>query len=219
MSGDCWLYKAYRMGRMPDDDVLLYVGISDSPDERMSQHCKTKWWWHLVQKLEWYRLSGRDTAALNEQRLIAKERPLFNKAHSVVTSAEVLCGCLGFISYSFKHCPLCHTSCMYSEVQFVIKGLCRVDVRESEEAFCFEVLMSCDKNHSPIQWTQFVPIHALAECETRVPEDVLAELWSNADDNGEVGEDIPPLRPQTLMEMFASGGEESNAKNCLIESK
>lgn len=214
---ECWLYKAYRLAR--DKDVLLYVGISDSPDDRMSQHCRDKWWWHLVEKLEWYKLENRDVAAANEQKLIACDRPLFNKKHSVLTAGEVLLGCLDLISYSFRHCPICHTACLYSEVDWSAKGLCLCDVGEPEDAFCFEVLMSCSSNHTPIEWTQFVPIQVLAECSTRMPEKVLADLWHQADQNGEVSEDIEPLRAPTLVELFAVRHEVAFAKTALLESK
>ena len=47
--------------------------------------------------------------------------------------------------------------------------------------------------------------NAVSTCSADVKriEKVLAELWHQADANGEVGDDIPHLRPPTLAEMFA----------------
>jgi hypothetical protein len=37
------LYKLYGQ-----DDALLYVGISDNPRYRWTQHARTQPWWHEV---------------------------------------------------------------------------------------------------------------------------------------------------------------------------
>jgi hypothetical protein len=197
---ECWLYSAWHQSS--GKATLLYVGISDSPSDRMCQHEKDKWWWHLVNELKWERFSSRQQAKTLETNVIRGHRPIFNKQESEVTAGERLLSCLRLIEHSFLHCPICHTACRYSAVNWEAKGLCCVDVEQEQEAYCFEVWMSCNRNHAPVEWCQFIPIHVLSECKTQMPENVLSELWHQADDNGEVGDDIPHLRPMTLAEMW-----------------
>lgn len=212
-----WMYKAWCAHE--DGDVLLYVGISDSPDERMSQHSKDKWWWHLVSRLDWHKLSSRDRAAEVERATIQSERPLFNKSHSTLTAGEVLCGCVKLISESFQHCPICHTGCKYSKSKWMVRSLCTADVGEKIDACCFEVRMSCSENHEPIEWTQLVPVQTMMQCVTKMPESTLVDLWEKASDNGEVWHDIPELRPQTLLEMFLPAPAAINKAVALIEAQ
>ena len=197
--GDCWAYKAFHC--MKPADKLLYVGISDTPADRMNQHGRDKWWWHLVNRIEWFRFDSRDKAASQESLCIAELQPLFNKHQSTLTARSVLFGCLELLQYSFEHCPLCLSCCRHSVVDWRPKFLCTVDVGEELDAFCFEVRMRCAAFHSPIEWTQLIPIHVLCECKTRMPENVLAELWQSAVTNDDVGEDIPELRPPTLADL------------------
>lgn len=216
--GDCWVYKAYSLHESADR--LLYVGISDTPTDRMAQHARDKWWWHLVNRIEWFKVDSREQAASLETKLIATKMPLFNKHQSTRTAGSVLFGCLDLIAYSFEHCPLCHSACRYSRVEWEPQLLCSVDVDEEHTAHCFEVRMRCSAHHPCAEWTQLIPIDALCECRTKMPECVLDELWNAADSNGEVGDDIRELRPPTLDEMFSLAfcGNQSS-KQMLIETK
>lgn len=194
---ECWLYKAFHL--LQPTDKLLYVGISESPSDRMAQHGRDKWWWRLVDRIEWTKLDCRERAASLETRLIAEQQPLFNKHQSTLTAGALLFECLGLLQHTFAHCPLCQSACRYSMVQWEAKFLCTVDIGEDFESRCFEVRMKCDANHSPVEWTQFIPIDVLSACQTtQMPEAVLDDLWGTACSNGEVGEDIPHLRPPTL---------------------
>jgi hypothetical protein len=215
---ECWMYEAFHVvDKDKSQDVLLYVGISDSPSDRMSQHSRDKWWWHLVDRLDWSKLSSRDFAKQIESKLIELKKPIFNKQESTLTAGQTLMNCLRLVKAGFRHCPLCLSSCKYSEVSWEAKSLCTVDVGEDDLASCFEVWLSCGRNHSPIEWCQLIPVRVLSECRTRMPEDVLAELWRQADLNGEVGDDIPHLRPPTLAEMFCREGHEQVDHAPLLE--
>lgn len=215
---ECWIYRAFYL--LPKaDEVLLYVGISDSPSDRMAQHARDKWWWHLVHRIEWGKLSSRQVAAAFESEAIAEERPLFNKHQSILSAGAVLCGCLRLLRECFDHCPLCHSACRFSIADWEIKSLCTVEISDDFTTPCFEVRMKCDANHRPVEWTQLIPIEVLSTCHTKMPEGVLSDLWNEADSNGEVCDDIPELRPQTLAEMFALDlRADKSAQKLLVES-
>lgn len=198
---ECWVYKAFYCAQ---PDKLLYVGISDTPSDRMTQHGRDKWWWHLVERIEWFKVDSRETAALIESEIISAEKPLFNKHQSTLTAGAVLCGCLELLEYTFNHCPLCHSACRYSKVDWEIKFLCTADVGGGLDAKCFEVRMQCGAHRHHVEWTQLVPITVLLHCKTKMPKSVLDDLWSKADSNGEISEDIPELRPPTLADLFCS---------------
>jgi len=215
---ECWLYKAFHCAA--PSDKLLYVGISDTPSDRMTQHGRDKWWWHLVDRIEWFKLESRDKAASLESSAIVSLKPLFNKHQSTLTSGAVLCGCLELIAYTFEHCPLCLSACRYSRVAYDIRWLSTADIGEEVDAQCFEVRMSCGSLHPHIQWTQLIPIDVLCHCKTKMPEPVLDGLWVAAESNGEISEDIPELRAPTLAELFCQpldGNEEPQHQ--LIEAK
>jgi hypothetical protein len=212
---ECWIYKAYHCTDRTRE--LLYVGISDSPNDRMSQHSSDKWWWHLVNKIDWEKLPTRAIAKRMESAAIRDCLPLFNKQESTLTSGQILLGCLRIIQEGFHHCPLCLSGCKYSVVSWQAKSLCTVDVGEEQQAFCFEVWMSCDKNHSPVEWCQLIPVDVLCHCRTKMPESVLEELWHDADGNGEVGDDIPHFRPPTLTEIFFAANVRGATNTPLLE--
>lgn len=207
----CWVYKAFHCSDPADQ--LLYVGISDTPSERMNQHGRDKWWWHLVDRIEWFRVDSRNAAAKEETWLITHHKPLFNKHQSTLTAGSVLLGCLDLIKSAFHHCPLCHSACRYSIAKWEAKYLCTVDVGEHEEAYCFDVRMQCAAHHDSIEWTQLIPIDVLCECKTRMPQSVLSDLWQAAECNGEVSEDIPELRAPTLADFFVSSCLEKTQSN------
>jgi hypothetical protein len=214
---DCWVYKAFYCTELTRE--LLYVGISDSPTDRMSQHSSDKWWWHLVNKIEWEKLESRGLAKQTESAAIRDCLPLFNKQESILTSGQTLLGCLRIVQDSFHHCPLCLSGCKYTVVSWQSKSLCKVDVGGEQPAYCFEVWMSCDKNHSPIEWCQLIPVEVLCQCRTKMPERVLADLWIEADSNGEVGDDIPHFRPPTLAELFLTEDcQQPNNAPLLVEA-
>lgn len=57
---------------------LLYVGISDNPGHRFSQHERTKTWWNEVTgiSVEW--VESRPSALAVERRAIRVEKPVYN---------------------------------------------------------------------------------------------------------------------------------------------
>lgn len=68
------LYRFYD-----DAGQLLYVGITNDPGRRMSQHAEQKRWWPEVRgvSIEWY--DDREGVAAAERRAVAIERPRHNK--------------------------------------------------------------------------------------------------------------------------------------------
>lgn len=69
------LYRLYDA-----DDVLLYLGISFSPEWRWGQHKNDKHWAHLVVRrtVEWY--ETRTAALAEEDRATAIEKPLYDSS-------------------------------------------------------------------------------------------------------------------------------------------
>ena len=66
----------YRL--FDSEGQLLYVGISDRPEVRWTEHALSKNWWHLVahQSIDW--LPTRTVALAAEAEATKNERPLFN---------------------------------------------------------------------------------------------------------------------------------------------
>ncbi|MFG2748048.1 GIY-YIG nuclease family protein [Streptomyces xanthophaeus] len=64
-------------------EQLLYVGISDAPHRRWSEHALDKPWWSAVASLaiEWH--ETRDQALVAEEAAITTEQPLHNVRHRV----------------------------------------------------------------------------------------------------------------------------------------
>lgn len=63
------------------EDVLLYVGLSNSVAARLSQHRKRQWG-HRITRVETQEFSSREEAAKEEERLI-QSGSLFNVKGSV----------------------------------------------------------------------------------------------------------------------------------------
>lgn len=60
------------------DDVLLYVGVSDAPARRLKDHAGDKEWWPEVasQSIDWFPTRGHALTA--EAKAIRAERPVHN---------------------------------------------------------------------------------------------------------------------------------------------
>lgn len=67
-----------------NEDVLLYIGISDKPEKRRRQHCDKSAWYRFADhwSVEWY--AHREDAARQEWEAIDIEEPLFNRMGSTV---------------------------------------------------------------------------------------------------------------------------------------
>jgi excisionase family DNA binding protein len=63
------------------DDVLLYVGMSVSPETRFADHRTCKAWMRQAYRYEIAWFATRADAEEEEQRAIAQERPLHNTVH------------------------------------------------------------------------------------------------------------------------------------------
>lgn len=70
------LYRLYD-----SESVLLYVGISHDPDERLKQHAGDKPWWHHVARRQIVWLDSREEALKAEAEAMVEERPLYNGYH------------------------------------------------------------------------------------------------------------------------------------------
>lgn len=63
---------------------LLYVGISDNPDQRDEQHSRNSEWFQFAASSDVSWFTSRDAAHEAERSTIKAERPIFNKAHNKV---------------------------------------------------------------------------------------------------------------------------------------
>ena len=79
MSERTALYRFYG-----EDDVLLYVGITNELGQRWSNHARLKPWWPEVVRQEAIWLPTREEAAAAEVTAIKSETPRYNIAHAVV---------------------------------------------------------------------------------------------------------------------------------------
>lgn len=75
-TGRSALYRLYD-----SEDVLLYVGISRYPNERLKEHAGDKLWWHHVARHEIAWLDNRGEALKAEAEAMTEERPLYNGYH------------------------------------------------------------------------------------------------------------------------------------------
>lgn len=66
-----------------DAGDLLYIGIANNPLQRWERHSMIKDWWPQVARkdVEWY--ATRLEAAAAEESAIQRERPKYNRTHSV----------------------------------------------------------------------------------------------------------------------------------------
>ena len=64
--------------------MLLYVGISKSIMNRLSQHRRDKPWWVEVSTIRVQHFSSRVKAEDLEQKAIKKEKPLYNKDYMLL---------------------------------------------------------------------------------------------------------------------------------------
>jgi len=66
------------------DDVLLYVGISLSTIQRLSQHKRTAHWFDKVTRVSVEKYATREEALFKERETIRLEKPLYNIVHNLV---------------------------------------------------------------------------------------------------------------------------------------
>lgn len=78
------LYRFYS-----DEDALLYIGITNDPSARFSQHRRDQPWWRAVSVIRLERFDSRDAVAQAEREAIVGERPKYNKTYAG-TSPESL---------------------------------------------------------------------------------------------------------------------------------
>ena len=68
----------YLYRHFDSEDRLLYVGISLSAINRLSQHKANSAWFAAIKRVEVQRFSTKNEAANAERMAIAKEGPLYN---------------------------------------------------------------------------------------------------------------------------------------------
>jgi predicted GIY-YIG superfamily endonuclease len=64
------------------DGTLLYVGITNNPSRRFSQHGVQREWWLEVETIRMERHPDRESVLLAEKRAIQEERPRYNVVHA-----------------------------------------------------------------------------------------------------------------------------------------
>jgi predicted GIY-YIG superfamily endonuclease len=83
-----------------EDDVLLYVGITDSPGRRWEQHMREQPWWPAARSHTVRLHDSREAAEMAERVAIRDERPVYNIAHAAPSLATV-------VSEQPWRCPAC----------------------------------------------------------------------------------------------------------------
>ena len=61
--------------------ALLYVGISNDVERRLSEHARTKHWWCYVDSVQVEQYQDRSGALNREAFVIRSEQPIFNVLH------------------------------------------------------------------------------------------------------------------------------------------
>lgn len=67
------LYRIFGEG-----DLLLYVGISGSPERRWVRHSETQPWWPEVRSMKFAWHESREDALIAEKQAIREEKPRYN---------------------------------------------------------------------------------------------------------------------------------------------
>lgn len=70
--------------------VLLYVGITNNPARRFTQHGVDREWWHEVETIRMQRFDDRESVLAAEREAIKTEQPRYNIIHAgPPTTAEM----------------------------------------------------------------------------------------------------------------------------------
>lgn len=73
-------------------DVLLYIGMTNDPEQRFKSHRDTKVWWKYVDHITLERFPNRKQLENAETSAIRTENPKFNVANSYVPAMRLLGG-------------------------------------------------------------------------------------------------------------------------------
>lgn len=65
-----------------EDGALLYVGITNNPARRFTQHGVDREWWHEVETIRMERHPDREAVLIAEKLAIQTERPRYNVIHA-----------------------------------------------------------------------------------------------------------------------------------------
>lgn len=71
--GPTFVYRLYD-----EDDILLYVGVTNNVKSRFEQHADDKYWWGWVQRHRLEEHPNRGAALRAEMDAIRTEHPVFN---------------------------------------------------------------------------------------------------------------------------------------------
>ncbi|MFV8317046.1 GIY-YIG nuclease family protein [Mycobacterium sp. 23] len=71
-----------------EDGALLYVGITNSPRDRFSQHRSTAPWWKEATNITLTRYTNRNELAAAEIQAIKTENPKYNRTHTQPPPAQ-----------------------------------------------------------------------------------------------------------------------------------
>lgn len=150
---ESWIYRLFCT-RCKGPERLLYVGISDSPSCRMANHQSDKWWWWLVDKVEWKKCWDRSAAESQESSAIASEKPLFNKSQSDLCPWERLRDIVYVLWDHWTNaemhplCPFCDSR--GDEELLSPDGPCTVFRRNSDGALVISFPLSCSSHSAGI---------------------------------------------------------------------
>lgn len=191
MSEECWVYRAYyafshaRTKEKPAGiKALLYVGISDTPSTRMSQHESAKWWWWLANSLEWTKFDNRDLALFEESNAIRSERPIFNKSQSTLNAANRLNMTIWLLWHHERNhrstilCPFCYSH--GTETFLAPFNPPEIFRRHCDDKLVVHFETGCDLHGSEMKWAVHVPALEFLADFGQMPELELETLWCEA---------------------------------------
>jgi hypothetical protein len=188
---ECWLYRAYyalphsRCKEHPTGrKLLIYVGISDTPSSRMSQHESGKWWWWLVNSIEWTKFDSRDLALLEESKSITNDRPIFNKSQSTLHAIDRINIVLRLLwlhernHYSIIPCPFCESHGIETFLELPKQP--EIFRRHCDDRLVLHFETGCDLHGSEMKWAVHVPALEFLADFGQMPELELESLWCEA---------------------------------------
>ena len=188
---ECWLYRIWK--GEPDDveGELLYVGISDSPSSRMSNHESQKWWWWIADNVTWKRYLSREEAKQAETHAIKDEWPLFNIDESEWNNWQrlelivTLAFRVGIIESGVDHewftCPFCVSRGEVGSVGFQDKPT--IFIRHDDDQAVLQVPVYCANHSECISWAEQRKVESVlraARCQNRDISELLSKAILHA---------------------------------------
>ena len=206
---ECWLYRIWNGEPEGLESQLLYVGISDSPSSRMSNHESQKWWWWIADNVTWQRYLSREEAKQAETNAIKDEWPLFNIDESkwnnwerlelIASLAFRVCIIESNVDHEWFRCPFCVSRGEVGSVGFVDNPT--IFIRRDDDQAVLHVPVYCANHSECISWGEQRKVESVlraAHCQRKDIVDLLSKAILHAP--GSCFESRPSKTHRTLEE-------------------